>query len=174
MKRKIIYFSIKAALKMAKDAIRGFTKKYKKESFGFLLGRLENRNFRILEVVPYKGGEKGRTTFEGNRERIVKRGRELAFKRKKGVLGYYHTHPEIAGEINFGISDADRESFLKEDVPLEFIVGIGHAEKKNYPFIKHNRDGSISLRFDGYFLKFSVYYKTRTRRVKRGRLILYI
>lgn len=174
MKRKVISISINATIRIARDAIRGFTKKYKKESFGFLLGKRDGESFKIMEVVPYKGGEKGRTGFEGDRERISKRGKELAFRRKKTVLGYYHTHPEIRGELSFGISEMDKKSFVNDEVLLEFIAGIKNSENGRYPFIKHNRDGSISLRFNGYLLRFSVYYKTKKGKIRKGKLIIYL
>jgi hypothetical protein len=131
-------FRFRGPVRFDEDAVRelcrlardGYEASFKKETYGFLFGRLDRkRRLTIHRSCFYRGGTKTRTgvTFKdwATIARLARRRRELARTMRLRFAGSFHSHVEIAGSVFRGLSDPDRESFRADPMAtLEVIVFV--------------------------------------------------
>jgi hypothetical protein len=125
-----VRFEEAAVRELCRLAREGYEASFKKETYGFLFGRLDRRRrLTILRSCFYRGGTKTRTgvTFKdwATITRLARRRRELARAMRLRFVGSFHSHVEIAGCVFKGLSAPDRESFRADPMStLEVIVFV--------------------------------------------------
>uniref|UniRef100_A0A7C4CBQ8 JAB domain-containing protein n=1 Tax=candidate division WOR-3 bacterium TaxID=2052148 RepID=A0A7C4CBQ8_UNCW3 len=134
-----ILFDESAVCDICRYARDGYQTKFKRETFGFLFGTLTSRHrLRVRRAVYYRGGRKTRTgvVFKDMATvmRGVRRRRQLALARRLRVLGSFHSHVEIGGTVFRGLSQDDRESFVRDpEGAIEAIVFVWPGSNKILP-----------------------------------------
>ncbi len=165
---KVIKIKEEAMIEIAEDAIKGYEKRYKQERLGFMLGYF-NEGTLIYEAIPYRGGKKTRTQIIYNQPKLIERGNELAIQRKKKVIGLYHTHPELGGERCYTMSDEDKDSFLLNPYFAEMVVAVAPSGMDTDFELHYNQDGSITIHYGSYYLRYTIFYK-KGEKIRKGKL----
>ncbi len=128
--RPPVVVTANALAQLCLHAKRGYEAKWKRETYGFLYGRLcADRRLVIRKAVYYRGGSKSRTGVSfcdrPSVLRLLQRRRELAQRFRLRFLGGFHSHVEIAGTIFCGFSATDRDSFRRDtEAALEAVVTV--------------------------------------------------
>lgn len=131
-------FRFRGPVRFEEDAVRelcrlardGYEASFKRETYGFLFGRLDRkRRLTIRRSCFYRGGIRTRTgvTFKDSATiaRLARRRRELARIMRLRFVGSFHSHVEIAGSVFKGLSRSDGESFCADPMStLEVIVFV--------------------------------------------------
>ncbi|MBN2465294.1 hypothetical protein JXD38_06695 [candidate division WOR-3 bacterium] len=140
-------FHFRGAVQFDEDAIRelcrlardGYEASFKKETYGFLFGRLDRkRRLTIHRSCFYRGGTRTRTgvTFKdwATVARLVRRRRELSRRMRLRFAGSFHSHVEIAGTVFRGLSESDRESFEEDPMStIEVVVFVWKGTGRRMP-----------------------------------------
>jgi hypothetical protein len=128
--RGAVRFDESAVRELCRLARDGYEASFKKETYGFLFGRLDRkRRLTVHRSCFYRGGTRTRTgvTFKDSATiaRLARRRRELARAMRLRFAGSFHSHVEIAGNVFRGLSEPDRESFRADLMStLEVIVFV--------------------------------------------------
>ena len=137
-----------------------FDKQYKPEQIGFLLGTVgTNGKVVVTRAALYKGGVRTMwgVTFDTAGMHVARR--NAARKARLRALGLFHSHVEIAGRAEYGLSGDDRESFAEdEDALVEAVVAVRAADRvpvRTWRKVLFGFD-----REDGYAYNIRVYGKT--------------
>ena len=123
-----VLFEEAAVRELCRLAREGYEASFKKETYGFLFGRLDrSRRLTVRRSCFYRGGTKTRTgvMFKdwATIARLSSRRRELAREMRLRFAGSFHSHVEIAGSVFSGLSEPDRDSFRADPMAtLEVIV----------------------------------------------------
>ncbi|MFO7676758.1 MAG: hypothetical protein R6X12_10630 [bacterium] len=102
--------------RLARD---GYETPRKRETLGFLYGRLTGGGrLEVRRALGYRGGRRTRTgVWFRNTDaviRLVSRREALARVLGLRLLGGFHSHVEIAGQVLHGLSSEDRRSFQSD------------------------------------------------------------
>jgi hypothetical protein len=174
-------FRFRGPVRFEEDAVRelcrlardGYEASFKKETYGFLFGRLDRkRRLTIRRSCFYRGGTKTRTgvTFKDSAAiaRLARRRRELARAMRLRFAGSFHSHVEIAGSVFKGLSESDRESFRADSMStLEVIVFVSAGTTRRLR--RSPRDIVTYEPATGYSYRIRCYAK-RDGRVRQVRL----
>lgn len=140
--RSPVLFEEAAVRELCCLARKGYRTRFKRETFGFLFGRLtHDHKLIVTRAIYYRGGKKTRTgvVFKDwpTIRRGAKRRRELARQLRLRFLGNFHSHVEIAGWVFKGLSRDDRNSF-REDImsAIEVIVFVWPGRSRTMRSVK--------------------------------------
>ncbi|HLD33327.1 MAG TPA: Mov34/MPN/PAD-1 family protein [Candidatus Nanoarchaeia archaeon] len=67
---------------------------YKKEAFGLLIGRKENKRYFISDIVPYQSAKRSYDWVNMTSQRINRINFALKHLTNQQVIGDYHSHPQ--------------------------------------------------------------------------------
>jgi len=141
---------------------RSYDMRYKPEQVGFVFGTVGlGGRVMVKRAVLYRGG---RRTMYGVTYDLagMLRSRQNASRRfRLRALGLFHSHVEIAGRAEYGLSDEDRESFAEdEEAVVEAVVAVREADRAPKRTSKKVLFGFD--REEGYAYNIRVYGKTRS------------
>ncbi|MFO7651237.1 MAG: hypothetical protein R6X13_07875 [bacterium] len=105
-----------AVCDICRHARIGYETPLKRETYGFLFGTLDRGGrLTIRRAVYYRGGTKTRSAVQFKDlptfQRLVTRRLALSKRLRLRFAGCFHSHVEIAGKVQRGLSPEDRESF---------------------------------------------------------------
>lgn len=144
---------------------------YKKEAFGFLIGRRHNGGLVINNAVPSQSAERGFTEVSLN-DRTNQLRDILSRLGTNGsrVIGYYHTHPDWGkNQYKTVASESDLLRMRKEGGLVYLIIAISD-KKRGWPW-HYRSDGGLAGSFDAYWFEIAAYYRNGREQFNKGRIV---
>jgi proteasome lid subunit RPN8/RPN11 len=140
---------------------QAFDKKYKPEQIGFLLGTVEpGGRVMVTRAALYGGGVRTMYGVTYDAAGMLRARRNAARRFRLRALGLFHSHVEIAGRAEYGLSEADRDTFAEDEEALvEAVVAVREADRVPKRTSKKVLCGFD--REDAYAYNIRVYGRTR-------------
>ena len=137
-----------------------FDKKYKPEQIGFLLGTIgPGGKVVVKRAALYRGGVRTMWSVTFDTTGMLRARGNAARKLRLRALGLFHSHVEVAGRAEYGLSADDRESFAEDETAVvEAVVAVRAADRAPVRTSKKVLFGFD--RADGYAYNIRVYGKT--------------
>lgn len=114
--RPPVLIAAAAVKEICRHARVGYETPLKRETYGFIFGAVDRGGrLTISRASYYRGGTKTRSAVEFKDwptfHRLISRRLALARSLRLRFAGCFHSHVEIAGEVERGLSADDRDSF---------------------------------------------------------------
>jgi proteasome lid subunit RPN8/RPN11 len=138
-----------------------FDRKYKPEQIGFLLGTVgPDGRVMVKRAALYRGGVRTMWGVTFDTAGMHRARRNAARKSRLRALGLFHSHVEIAGRAEYGLSKEDRQTFAEDkDALVEAVVSVREADRAP---VRTSRKALFGFdRKDGYAYNIRVYGKAR-------------
>jgi proteasome lid subunit RPN8/RPN11 len=138
-----------------------YDKKYKPEQIGFLFGTVEPGGRAVVKrAALYRDGVRTMYGVTFDTAGMIRSRQNAARRFRLRALGLFHSHVEIAGRAEYGLSDEDRETFAADEEALvEAVVAVREADR-----VPKRTSSKVLFGFDredGYAYNIRVYGKTR-------------
>ncbi len=144
---------------------------YKKEAFGYLIGKRHDNNLIITNAVPSQSAERRFTSVLPTDEtRQLYDVLSRLDANGSRVIGDYHTHTDWGTEKPLAVFSKADISEMRDSNSLVYIIIAMGDKKRAWP--RHYRcNGELVGSFDKYWFEIAAYYRRGGEQFNKGQIV---